>query len=294
MSGSILLVSIINGLLTGGIYSVTAIGLTLIWGVMGVSNFAHGTFLMAGMYVTYWLFVLVGIDPYLGLFGSMAFMFVWGWLVQKYLINKIMDAPHYNQFLLTVGISIFMENFVLFLWPDYRQLIVSYQNAGIALGPGLQIDLVRLLAFVASIILSMALYYFLKYTDLGKAIRATSQNKIGAQVVGINVWKIYMLTFGIGSAMAGAAGAVIAPYFPVSFNVGDVFILVTFVVVCLGGMGNFVGALLGGLIIGLAESLGTLIIPGGQKQLITFGLFILILLFRPHGLFRSGGYWQTQ
>jgi branched-chain amino acid transport system permease protein len=294
MSGNVVMISIISGLLTGGIYSLAAVGLTLIFGVMGVANFAHGSFLMAGMYVNYWLFVLVGVDPYIGVFASIAFLFVWGWYMQKFLVNKIMDAPHYNFFLLTIGVSIFMENLALFLWPDYRQLKVSYQQVGIPIGPGLQIDLVRLLAFFISITLSLLLYYFLKLTDLGKAIRATSQNKIGAQVVGINVWKIYIITFATGSACAGAAGAVIAPYFPVAYNVGEIFILVTFVVVVLGGMGNFLGAMVGGLIIGLAESLGTLIIPGGQKQLITYGIFTAILLFRPHGLFRFSGYWQAQ
>lgn len=294
MSGSILATAIINGLLIGGVYSLTAVGLTLIFGVMGIANFAHGAFLMAGMYVAYWLFVLLGIDPFIGLLAAATFLFALGWCLQKYVLNKIMDAPHYNQFLLTIGIMLFMENLVLFLWPDYRQLRVGYSNVGIPLGKGLQIDLVRLIAFSMGIGLSIALYYFLKLTDVGKAIRATSQNKTGAQVVGISVWKIYILTFSIGSACAGAAGAVIAPYFPIAHNVGDLFILVTFVVVCLGGMGNFIGAMIGGLIIGLAESLGTLIIPGGQKQLITYGLFILILLFRPHGLLRFGGYWESQ
>ena len=140
----------------------------------------------------------------------------------------------------------------------------------------------------------MALYFFLELTDIGKAIRATSQNKLGAQIVGINVSKVYCLTFAIGAACAGAAGALIAPYFPVQYDVGNTFVLVAFVVVCLGGLGNFLGAMVGGLIIGLAESLGTLIIPGGQKELITFGIFILILLFRPQGLFRFGGYWQAK
>ncbi len=294
MSGSVLFVSLINGLLTGGIYSLAAVGLTLIFGVMGVANFAHGTFLMAGMYVAYWTFMIAGIDPYLGLVVSMAVLFIWGWYMQKFLINRIMDAPHYNQFLLTLGVSLFMENLALFLWPDYRQLRLSYQNVAIPISAGLQVDLVRLIAFSIAIALSIALYLFLKLTDIGKAIRATSQNKIGAQVVGINIWKIYVLTFAIGSACAGAAGAVIAPYFPVSYNVGEVFILVAFVVVVLGGMGNFLGALVGGLIIGLAESFGTLIIPGGQKQLITYGIFVVILLFKPHGLLRFGGYWQAQ
>jgi branched-chain amino acid transport system permease protein len=249
---------------------------------------------MVGMYVAYWLGTLAGVDPYIGMFGSMAFLFIMGWHMQKFLLNKIMDAPHYNQFILTMGVALFLENIALFFWPDYRQLKVSYQNVGIPIREGLQIELVRVLAFFISMILSIAFYYFLKLTDTGKAIRAVSQNTIGAMVVGINVRKIYMLTFAIGASLAGAAGAVITPFFPTFYNIGDMFILVCFVVVCLGGMGSLVGALIGGLMIGLAESLGTLIIPGGQKQIITFGLFILVMLFRPHGLFRYGGYWEAQ
>lgn len=294
MSATVLATSIISGLLTGGVYSLAAIGLTLIFGVMGIANFAHGTFLMAGMYVAYWLFALLGVDPYLGVFVAFAALFAWGWCVQKYFVNKILEAPHYNQFLLTLGIAIFMENLALFLWPDYRQLRVSYESAGISVGGGLQVEIVRLLAFLIAVALSIGLYYFLKLTETGRAIRATSQNMTGAQVVGINVKRIYVLTFAIGSACAGVAGALIAPHFPVAYNVGDAFILVAFVVVVLGGMGNLIGALLGGLIIGLAESLGTIVIPGGQKQLVTYAIFILILLFRPQGLFRFGGYWQSQ
>ena len=294
MSVNVLTIAIINGILVGGIYGLTAVGLTLIFGVMGVANFAHGSFLMAGMYLAYWLFILLGIDPFFGLFAAMAMLFIFGLLIQKYLVNKIMDAPHYNQFLLTLGIMLFMENLALFFWPDYRQLRVSYGNSGIPLWEGVQIDLVRMAAFFIGIGLAIALYYFLKLTDIGKAIRATSQNRTGAQVVGINIWKIYTLTFAIGSACAGAAGAIISPIYPVSYNIGDLFLTVAFVVVCLGGMGNFIGAMIGGLIIGLAESMGTLIIPGGQKQLVTYGLFIVILLFRPQGLLRSGGYWEVQ
>jgi branched-chain amino acid transport system permease protein len=294
MSADVLAIALTNGLLIGGVYSLTAVGLTLIFGVMGVANFAHGAFLMAGMYVTYWLFTLVGIDPYISLFIAMFLLFIFGWHIQKYLVSKIMDGPHYYTFLLSIGIMIFMENIALFFWPDYRQLTVNYATLGVRLSKGLQVDLVRLLAFLVGIAMTFGLYYFLKMTDMGKAIRATSQNKAGALVVGINVSKIYCITFAIGSACAGAAGAVIAPFYPLVYNVGDLFLTVAFVVVCLGGMGNFIGALIGGLIIGLAESFGTLIIPGGQKQLITYGIFIGILLFRPQGLLRYSGYWQSQ
>ena len=249
---------------------------------------------MAGMYIAYWFFKLMGIDPYLSLFAAMVLLFVFGWNMQKYLLSKIMDGPHYYTFLLTLGVMTFMENTALFLWPDYRQLIVSYRTTEISLGSEHQIDLVRLLAFSIAVALTFALYYFLSLTEMGKAIRATSQNKTAAILVGINVSKIYCITFAIGAACAGAAGAVITPFYPVAYNIGDMFLLVAFVVVCLGGMGNFIGAMIGGLIIGLAESLGALIIPGGQKQLVTYGIFLIILFFRPKGLLRFGGYWQAQ
>ena len=294
MSSTVFFAAVINGLLIGGVYSLSAIGLTLIWGVMGVANFAHGSFMMIGMYVAYWLFALAGIDPYLGLFVAMGCMFVAGWLIQKFMINRIMDAPHYNQFLLFLGVSIFIDNLALFLWPDYRQVRVSYGNDAVYLWGTQGIELVKVYAFLFAIALSMGLYFFLKVTNLGKAIRATSQNKTGAQVVGINIWTINAITFAIGAACAAGAGAVITPFYPTYYAVGDLFIMVAFIVVCLGGMGNLMGAMIGGLIVGLAESLGTLIIPGGQKELVTYGIFLLLLMLKPEGLFRFGGYWQSQ
>lgn len=287
-------IAIANGFLIGGIYALTAIGLTLIFGVMGVGNFAQGAFVMVGMYLAYWLFVLLGVDPYLSIIPAFALLYVMGWFIQKYLLNKIMDAPHYDQFLLTVGIMLILENLAVFLWPDYRQIRVSYQTLGLQISPYVRIEVVRVLAFLVSIGMTIGLHYFLKLTRLGKAIRATSQNKDGAMVVGIDIYKIYILTFAIGSACAGVAGAIVSPTYPVSNEVGNLFILAAFCIVCLGGMGNYLGALVGGMIIGMAESIGTLFIPGGQKKIITFGVFIILLLFRPQGLFRSGGYWQAQ
>lgn len=290
----ILPIAIVNGFLIGGIYALTAIGLTLIFGVMGVANFAQGAFVMVGMYLAYWLFILAGVDPYLSIIPAFVALYLLGWFVQKYILNKIMEAPHYDQFLCTVGIMLILQNLAVFLWPDYRQIRVSYQTLGLQIAPLVRVEMVRVLAFFISIGMAVGLYYFLKLTRLGKAIRATSQNKEGAMVVGIDINKIYVLTFAIGSACAGVAGAVISPTYPVSNEIGNLFILTAFCVVCLGGMGNYLGALLGGIIIGLAESIGTLFIPGGQKQIITFGVFIILILFRPQGLLRFGGYWQAQ
>ena len=286
--------AIVNGFLVGGVYGLTAVGLTLIFGVMGVANFAQGSFVMVGMYLAYWLFVLLGVDPYLSVVPAFFFLYLIGWFTQKYLLNKIMDAPHYDQFLCTVGIMLILQNLAVFLWPDYRQIKVSYQSLGLPITPTIRAEVVRILAFVVAVGMAVGLHFFLKLTRLGKAIRATSQNKDGAIVVGVDIQKVYVLTFAIGSACAGVAGAIISPLFPVSNDIGDLFIVTAFVIVCLGGMGNAMGALVGGMIIGMAESVGTLFIPGGQKQLITFTILIVILLFRPQGLFRFGGYWQAQ
>lgn len=291
---TLLLTVLANGLIVGGVYSLAAIGLTLIYGVMGVSNFSHGAMLMVGMYVVYWLYELFGINPYVGIFAALILLACFGWMIQRCCINRIMNAPRYNQFLLTMGISIFLESLVLTLWPEYRQLNIPGGDASVHLGLGVNVELSRLLAFASAAIISGLLYLFLMRTDLGKAIRATAQNNLGAQVAGVNIWRIYCLTFAIGSACAGAAGALIAPYYPLSPDIGGTFILIAFVVTCLGGLGNVVGAMVGGIIIGIAETSGALFIPGGQKQLIPFAIFILILLFRPQGLFTFSGYWQAQ
>lgn len=286
--------AIVNGFLVGGVYGLTAVGLTLIFGVMGVANFAQGAFVMAGMYVAYWLFVLIGLDPYLSIIPAFVCLYFLGWFIQKYLLNRIMDAPHYDQFICTVGIMLILQNIAVFLWPDYRQVTLTYQSLSVPILPGIRVELVRLLAFVVAVSITIGLFFFLKLTRLGKAIRATSQNKDGAIIVGVEIHKIYILTFAIGSACAGIAGAVVSPLFPVSNDIGDLFIVAAFCIVVLGGMGNAIGALIGGMIIGVAESVGTLFIAGGQKQLITFTILILVLLFRPQGLFRFGGYWQAQ
>jgi len=291
---SLLPLAIVNGFLVGGVYGLTAVGLTLIFGVMGVANFAQGSFVMAGMYLAYWLFVLVGVDPYLSVLPAFLFLYVIGWFSQKYLLNRIMDAPHYDQFLCTVGIMLILQNLAVFLWPDYRQIRVGYQTFGVPIVGGIHAEVVRVLAFVVAVGMAIGLHFFLKLTRLGKAIRATSQNRDGAVVVGVNIEHVYVLTFAIGSACAGVAGAIISPLFPVSNEIGDLFIVTAFCIVCLGGMGNALGALIGGMIIGIAESVGTLFIPGGQKQLITFTILIAVLLFRPQGLLRFGGYWQAQ
>jgi len=283
----LLLQSIVSGLLMGGVYALVAIGLSLIFGVMNIINFAHGSLMMLGMFITYWLYVLLGLDPYLSLLISIPSLFVLGLLIQRFIIAPVLDAPEYNQLLLTLGISMFIENFALFLWtPNIRTLQVPYLNNAATLGT-VMISFPKVIAFFFAIIITLFLYYFLKSTDLGKAIRAASEEKEGALTVGINLRRIYYVAFGIGTACVGAAGTVAAPFFYVTPHVGGIFVITAFVVVVLGGMGNIIGAFVAGLIIGLAESVGAAFVPGQLKQFIVYFIFLLVLLFKPEGLFRS-------
>ena len=273
----------------GGVYSLVAIGLTMIFGVMNVINFAHGSFMMLGMFTTYWLYVLLGIDPYLSLLLSIPVLFVLGLLVQRFLITQVLDAPQFNQLLVTLGVALLIENFALFLWtPNFRSLDIPYLRKVATVG-GVMISLPKLVAFLFAVVLTGVLYYFLKTTDLGKAIRAASEEREGALTVGINLKRIYYVAFAIGSACVGAAGTIITPFFYVNPHVGGIFVMTAFVIVVLGGMGNFIGAFFGGLIIGLAESVGAAFIPGQLKRFIVFFIFILVLLFKPKGLFGKTG-----
>jgi branched-chain amino acid transport system permease protein len=282
---SLLLQSIVSGILMGGVYSLTAIGLTLIFGVMRIINFAHGSFMMLGMFTTYWVFILLGIDPYLSLLISIPVLFVFGLLVERFLIAQVLNAPEHNQLLLTLGISLFIENFALFLWsPNFRTLDVGYLKKAATVG-GIMISFPKVIAFLFAIFLTAFLYYFLKNTDLGKAIRASSEEKEGALTVGINLKKIYYVAFGLGTACVGAAGTLTSTFFYVNPHVGGIFVITAFVVVVLGGMGNIIGALVGGILIGLAESVAAAFVPGQLKQFVIYFIFILVLLFKPEGLF---------
>lgn len=285
MTISFVLQSLLNGLLIGGVYSLMAIGLTLIFGVMKVVNFAHGSLIMLGMYTTYWAVTLLHVDPYVSILISFPILFLIGASFQKFLINPILNAPGHNQLLLTLGVSLFMENFAVFIWsPDYRVMKTHYAEINFYIGD-VSISLVRLLAFGFAMLLAAMLYMVLTKTDLGKAIRAASEEPEGAMLMGINIRRIYLISFGIGAACAGVSGAAITPFFPVYPYVGWLFVITAFVVVVLGGMGNLLGAFVGGLIIGLADSVGAMFLPGAMKSIISFTIFILILLFRPTGLF---------
>jgi branched-chain amino acid transport system permease protein len=281
----LVLQALFSGLLNGGIYALVSIGLTLIFGVMRIINFAHGSLMMLGMYVSYWLFVLAGVDPYLSVLASASALFIVGVLIERVLVDPVLEAPEHDQLLLTLGISLVVENLALFLWkPDPRTIQVSYLAVAPMVG-GVMISAPRVIACVVSVALTAALYAFLKRTDLGKAIRAVAQDREGALTVGIDMRRIYALAFGIGCACVGAAGSLVAPFYAVEPYVGGVFVITAFVVVVLGGMGNFAGALVAALIVGLAESLAAIFIPAAMKQIVMYSIFVVVLLGKPQGLF---------
>ncbi len=276
---------VIQGILSGGVYGLIAVGLSLIFGVMGIINFAHGQMMVMGMYVSYWIFVLLGIDPYLSLVAVAAVIFVLGYFIQASVVNRILDYPEAMQVLPLVAVGLVLENTALLLWgPDHRspQTALSLETTWI--GP-IMIDASRLIAFAVAILITVAIFVFLKKTDTGKRIRAASDNRMGALLVGINVNRINNAAFGLGAAATGAAGALLLPLMPVSPNMGHDFTLTAFIVVILGGMGNLMGALVGGLILGVAESTSTLFLPATLKQVVSFSILIVIMLFRPQGLF---------
>lgn len=288
MNASLLLQSVIDGLLMGGIYGLVAIGLTLIFGVMKIINFSQGALMMLGMYCTYWIVTLLGWNPYVALPVSAVALFIVGYALQQFLLEKTLHAPEHNQLLVTMGIMLILENTALVLWkPDYRSVKVPDLANGLLIGD-ISINKPKLIAFVFSIVLTAILYWFLQKTYTGKAIRGTSQQPDGASLVGIKVKRINSVTFGLGSALAAVAGTLLVPFFDTFPTVGHVFILKAFVVVVLGGLGNFIGALAGGLIVGVSESLGGLLLTGNLKEMVTYLIFIAVLLFRPTGIFKGG------
>ncbi len=276
---------ILQGILLGGLYGLIAVGLSLIFGVMGIINFAHGQTMVMGMYASYWIFVLLGVDPYLSLIAVAALLFVLGYLIQATVVNRILDYPEAMQVLPLVAMGLVLENTALLLWgPDHRSPQTALSLETFWIGP-VMIDVSRLIAFVLAILITAAIFVFLKKTTIGKRIRAASDNRMGAILVGINVDRINNAAFGLGAAATGAAGALLLPLMPVSPHMGHDFTLTAFVVVILGGMGNLMGALAGGIILGVAETTSTLFLPATLKQVVSFSILIIIMLFRPQGLF---------
>jgi branched-chain amino acid transport system permease protein len=278
--------ALISGLLIGGVYALIAVGLTLIFGVMNIINFAHGEFLIFGMYFAFFCSLLLGLDPYLSALMVLPLFFAVGWAVHALLIRRVVDAGHEIQILLTLGLSLVLQHLAQYLFsPDFQSLHVSYGSTTFDL-LGARVSLPRLLACGVSIGLSAGLYLVLRYSDLGKCLRACAEEREGSLAVGIDVEKMYKIAFGLGTACVALAGVLMTPFFYIAPSVGVPFTLTAFVVVVLGGLGNIMGALVGGLIVGVVESVSEVVLPAASlKQLGTFTIFILILLLRPQGLF---------
>ena len=271
----------------GAVYALIALGLTLIYGVLHIINFAHGASLMVALYGVYFLKQKLNIDPYLALPIVAPAMFAFGYGLQRIVINRASHGKDENILLVTLGISIVLENLaLLFFKSDTYSIDTAYTLATISIGPAV-VALSKVIAFVGALAVSSILLIIMHRTDLGRAIRAVAKEKQGARLMGIDVDHVYALSFGIGLACLGAAACFLLPAYYVNPLVGNGFVLIAFTIVVLGGMGSFVGALLGGLLIGVVESIGGLFLGESLGQVGIFIIFIAVLLFRPQGLFGS-------
>jgi branched-chain amino acid transport system permease protein len=251
---------------------------------MRVINFAHGDLLMIGMYLTFYLFTLLRIDPFLSIVIVIPLMFAFGAFLQRTFIHRVLNALPQNQILLTIGLGLIMSNTVMLVFTsDYKILSTSYSSGSVRLA-GLSISEPLLVSFVITAAITGALYWFLIKTDMGQAIRATAQDREAAQLMGVNVRRMGVVAFGLGAALAGTAGALISPTYYIFPQVGGAFTLKAFVVVVLGGMGSIIGATVGGVIIGAVESLSASYVSSGLKDLFVYVLFLLVLLLKPSGL----------
>ena len=292
---TIALQALLTGLLIGGVYGLVAMGLSLIFGVLEIINFAHGAFLTLAMYMTWLMAEYAGIDPYLTLLITPVLMFLVGAVVQRVVINPAMGQPLENQLLLTFALSILIENGLLLAFSaNPRSVRVDYATGSI--GPlefplrigGAIIELPRVMAFIGGLVVAGALFAFLNRSRIGTAIRATGLNRTGASLVGVNVDRIQVMTFGLGTAVAAAAGVLVLPFLTLEPTTGAQFNILSFVIVVLGGLGNIGGALIGGILIGLTQEIGGLLFPGQSKLLPVFIIFIATLFLKPEGLFGGG------
>jgi len=276
--------SLISGILVGGVYALIGIGLTIIFGVMRIINFAHGDIMMIGMYLTFNLFTLAGVDPFVSIAVCIPVMFLFGGLLQKLFINRILNALPQNQILLTIGLGLIMSNTMMLIYTsDYKILTTDYSSSSFSL-MGISISQPLAISFIITAVITAVLYWFLMKTDMGQAIRATAQDRQAAQLMGINVKRMSIIAFGLGAALAGTAGALISPTYYIFPQIGSTFTLKAFVITVLGGMGSVIGATLGGILIGIAESLGAAYISSGWKEVLVYVIFLLVLLFKPSGL----------
>jgi branched-chain amino acid transport system permease protein len=275
---------IVNGLLIGFIYSLIAIGLTLIWGVMNIVNFAHGDFLMLGMFTSFWLYTLYGVDPLFSIPVCTVLLFILGLLVYRYIVSKVMKGPMLAQLVVTFGVSIFLANLAVFLWtPDFRLIEKPLLHGTWDIGD-IKLSVPKFVSTIGSVIVSLFVFLFLKRTKTGKAILATEMDREAALLMGINTERINSISFALGSALVGIAGAFLSTYYYIYPQVGGTFGLIAFCVVALGGFGSIEGAFIAGIIVGLAQTLGGFFIDPAYKYAIVFLIYLITVWIRPQGL----------
>jgi branched-chain amino acid transport system permease protein len=283
MTGEILLQTLLSGILIGLVYALVAVGLTMIFGVMDIVNFAHGEFLMFGMYASFWLFSLYALDPLFTLPLTALMLFALGAAVYHVVIRRIIDAPMLSQIFTTFGLMILFRGVAQFLWkPDFRSVENSLVSGSVTLG-SLHFGLPQIVAGAGAILATGAIWWFLNRTRLGAALEATAADREAAQLMGIPSQRMFMLAWGIGAACAGIAGSLLSTFIPVFPEVGANFVLTAFVVVALGGFGSVTGAFLAGIIVGVVEVLGGLFWPQYKLALVLV-LYLLVVLWRPQGL----------
>jgi branched-chain amino acid transport system permease protein len=279
---------LLNGILMGGIYASVAVGFSLIFGVLRIINVVHGEFIMLGAFITYWLFAIFHLDPFLSIPVSFVILFACGFLLQRFVINRIIQAPEIMSLLLTFGLSLIIANIALTAWTgDYRLVNPEYAGSSLKIA-SLTIPYVRLATFLFAVVAVSGLYLFLQHTDTGRAIRGTAQNKDGARLQGVRPSSVYAVTFGLGAAITGVAGSFISLNFSVFPAMGGDYLLFSFFIVVIGGMGHIPGALAGGLILGILQSVVTSFLSGGLMYILMFAILYVVLIVRPAGIFGKG------
>jgi branched-chain amino acid transport system permease protein len=285
LSPVILVPAVLNGLMTGAVYALIALGLTLIYGVLHIINFAHGALLTAAMFAAFFAYTILGLDPYLAAVLLTPLFFFVGYGLQRFIISPAAHGEDRNFLLVTLGLAVVIENALLYAFrADTRTINLPYAFDVIEIGTAF-LALPRVVAFVAVIAVAVTVWMIMQWTDTGKAIRAVAKEKLGAELSGIDVAHIYAVTFGLGTACVAIAACLLIPTYYVNPAAGDAFVLIAFTIVVLGGMGSIVGALIGGLFVGVVESLSTVFLGQSLGQIGIFVMFIVVLLVRPSGLF---------
>ena len=285
LSPVILIPAILNGLMTGAVYALVALGLTLIYGVLHIINFAHGALLTAAMFAAFFAYKLLGLDPYIAAVLLTPLFFLFGYALQRFVIGPAAHGEDRNILLVTLGLAVVIENALLYVFrADTRTINLPYAFDVVEVGTAF-LAVPRVIAFVVVIAVAIALWLIMRWSDTGKAIRAVAKEKLGAELSGIDVAHIYAVTFGLGTACLAIAACLLIPTYYVNPTAGNAFVLIAFTIVVLGGMGSVMGALLGGLFVGVVESLSGLYLGESLGQIGIFLMFILVLMFRPSGLF---------